>query len=72
MSFMEPLIPLFWTSGDFSSGFQSMEIRPALLALDRGAFDVCPLRFISGATPADLLVVSLAAGHFPTYVFQLR
>ena len=60
---MGPLIPLFWTFGDFSSRFQSMEVRPALFALDGSAFDVCPLRFTSGATPADLLMASMVASR---------
>ena len=28
MSFLGPLIPLFWTSGDVSSGFQSQSGQP--------------------------------------------
>ena len=58
---MGPLIPMFWTSGDVSSGFQS---------LGGGIHDICSLRFTSGETLADLLVAGMAADRFPTYMFQ--
>ena len=77
---MVPLIPLFWTSGDVSSGFQATVGRfhwyPCLGVLMTsplgfkpewaGICDVhCP-RFTSGATPVDLSMVSMAAGRsFP-------
>ena len=35
----------------------------ALFELGGGAFDVCPLRFTSGATPADLLMASMVASR---------
>ena len=52
---MDPLIPLFWTSGDTCPGFQSLG----------GSLFVCfltcvILRFTSGATPADCTEVSMA------------
>ena len=31
-----------------------------------------PLRFTSGATPANLLAASMAASHFPTCMFQQK
>ena len=58
---MGPLIPLFWTSGDICPGFQSQGEPLALCAPSpvHNGF----LRFTSGATPADLLRASIAAGH---------
>ena len=57
--FMGPLIPLFWTSGDVSCGFQSQSWKPYLyLAEGRGVCVICSLRFTSGMTPADLLVIA--------------
>ena len=49
---MGPLIPLFWTSGDVSPGFQSQGGYPRLHALSP-ACNEFP-RFTSGAIPADL------------------
>ena len=54
-----PLIPLFLTSGDIFSGFQSQGQFPNLHASLPGY-----LRFTSGVTPADLLVASMAAKLF--------
>ena len=52
------MIPLFWTSGDVCPGFQS-----------QAGF----LRFTSGATPADLLAVKMAAEPFrSTYLRSYR
>ena len=58
---MGQLIPLFRTSGDVCPRFQS-----------QGEFLTCMLlacmlvlRFTSGATPADFIEVSMAAGHVP-------
>ena len=47
---MGPLIPLFWTSGDVSSGFQSQ----------RGQHYSYFCGFISGVTPADILFARMA------------
>ena len=47
--FVGQLIPLFWTSGDVSSGFQN---------LGRGVHYIRSLRFSSGETPADLFLGS--------------
>ena len=49
MIFVGPLIPLFWTSGDVCSGFQSQGRFLACLLFACALF----LRFNSGATPAD-------------------
>ena len=56
---MGPLIPLFWTSGDVSSGFQSQSGQPYSSCVE--ACVTCCLRFTSGVIPADLLVASMAA-----------
>ena len=37
----------------------------ALFALGGGICDVHLLRFISSVTPANLLIVNMAAGHVP-------
>ena len=57
--FVGPLIRLFKTSGDVYHAFQSRSGFPRLPGLS----PVCNafLRFNSGATPADLLVASMAA-----------
>ena len=55
---MGPLIPFFWTSGDVSSWFQSQEWA-TLFTIGGGVPIIRSLRFISGATPADLLVVGM-------------
>ena len=52
---MGPLIPLFWISGDVSSRVQSHSWQPYSHLAE------VYLRFTSGATPADLLAVSMAA-----------
>ena len=59
---MGPLIPLFWTSGDVSSGLQSQN-GFCLIRVQRRCtcYVTCSLRFTSGVTPADLLVASMAA-----------
>ena len=59
---MGSLTPLFWTSasGDVCPGFQSQGGFPRL----RASSSACNrfFRFTSGATPADLLAPSMAAG----------
>ena len=65
--FVGPLISLFWTSGDVCTGFQSRHGSPGLHALL-----LCNeiFRFISGTTPADLLVAIIAANLFSsTYLW---
>ena len=54
--FALPLLFLFWTSGDISSGFK-VKVDP--LPGYNGFF-----RFTSGATPADLLIAIMAAEPF--------
>ena len=50
---MGPLIPLFWTSGDVSSGFQSQSGFCLIRTWWRRTSNItCSLRFTSGATPA--------------------
>ena len=53
--FMGLLIPLFWTSGDVSSGFQSQSGFCLIQACRRCMCYICSERFTSGATPANLL-----------------
>ena len=57
-----PLIPLFWTSGNVCPGFQTQGGSSHLHA----SSPVCNriLRFTSVATPADLLVASMAVKLF--------
>ena len=50
--FVQPLIPLFWTSGDISPEFQNQSRSPPSC--------IGILRFTSGATPAHLLAASMA------------
>ena len=60
--FVGLLIPLFWTSGDVSSGFQSQSGFCLIHTWRRRTSNIThSLRFTSGATPADLLVASMAA-----------
>ena len=40
--------------------------------LQRRAQCVCPLRITSGATPANLLMTSIAVSHLPACMFQQR
>ena len=67
---MGPLIPLFGTSGDVSSGFQSQSGFCLIRTWRRHTSNVTySLRFTSGAAPADLLVASMAAGPIsPTHM----
>ena len=60
--FVRPLMPLFWTSGDIYSGFQSQGGSPDLHVLSPACNGI--LRFTSDVTPADLLVSSMAAKPF--------
>ena len=48
MFYLRPLVPLFWISGDVSSGFQSQSGLP--YSHCRGLCNVCSLRSTSGAT----------------------
>ena len=59
--FLGPLVPLFWISGDVSSGFQSQSGFCLIRYFCAGECNVHSPRFTSGATLADLL----AAGTQP-------
>ena len=62
--FLGPLVPLFWISGDVSSGFQSQS--GLLYSHCGGERNVHSPRSTSGATLVNLLVAG-AAGPVPTY-----
>ena len=62
--FVGPLIPLFWTSGDVSSGFQSQS-GFCLIRTCRGVRNIRSLRFTSGATHLPVYNASIAASHLP-------
>ena len=53
--FLGPLVPLFWISGDISSGFQSQSGFCLIRYFCGGECNVHSPRFTSGATLADLL-----------------
>ena len=59
--FLGPLVPLFWISGDGSSGFQSQSGFCLICYFCGGECNVHSPRFTSGATLADFL----AAGAQP-------
>ena len=59
--FLGPLVPLFWISGDVSSGFQSQSGFCLIRYFCGGKCNVHSPRFTSGVTLADLL----AAGEQP-------
>ena len=61
---MGPLIPLFGTSGDVSSGFQSQSGQPYSYSCLAKVYLLHSLRFTSGVTPVDLLAASMAAELF--------
>ena len=59
---MGQLMPLFWTSGDVSFGFQSQSGFCLIHTWRRDTSNVThSLRFASGATLADLLAATMAA-----------
>ena len=68
-----PLVPLFWISGDVSSGLQSQS-QSVLLSLFiislfcGGKCNVHSPRSTSGATPANLMTVGIPASHLPTCI----
>ena len=65
VSYFGPLVPLFWISGDISSGFQSQS-GFCFICFCRSKCNVHSLRSTSGAKPTNLLIASMAAGHFST------
>ena len=60
-------IPVFWISGNVSSGFQSQS-GFCLIRFSRGECNVHSLRSTTGATHADLLIADIVAGHVPTCI----
>ena len=68
--FLEPLVPLFWISGDVSSGFQSQS--GLHYSHCGGKCNVCSLRFTSGATLADLLAAGTQSVLSPYTVAEVR
>ena len=59
------MIPLFWTSGDISSGQPYLHLAEVCVT--------CSPRFTSGAIPADLLVASMVAKpFFSTYLGEAQ
>ena len=60
--FAKPLVPMFWISGDISSGFQSQNGLHYLH--HRGNCNVCSLRSTSCATPTDIFDNQLAINSF--------
>ena len=58
--FCGALIPLFWTSGDVSSGLQSQSGQPYLHLAQAYVLHI-HLSFNYGATPADLLAANMSA-----------
>ena len=63
---MGPLIPLFWTSGDVSSEFQSQSQQPYSSLVEAYVIHVP-----SGVTPANLLAASMAAAWLPSHLFNI-
>ena len=57
--FLRPLVPLFWISGDVSSGFQSQSGFCLIRYFCGGECNVHSPRFTSGATLTDLLAASV-------------
>ena len=68
--FLGPLVPLFWISGDISSGFQSQSGLP--YSHCGGECNVRSPRSTSGATLADLLVASAQLVLSPHTVAEVR
>ena len=64
MPILEPLILLFQTSGDISSGFQSQSRKP-YSQFGGGVCGICSVRFTCGATPLPVHMASIVAGYFP-------
>ena len=64
--FVGPLIPLFWTSGDVSSGFQSQSGFCLIHTWQRHTSNVTrSLRFTSGVTHLPVYDASIAASRLP-------
>ena len=65
-----PLVPLFWISGDVSSGFQSQSGLP--YSHCRGEHNVHSLRSTSSATLADILAAGAQPVLSPHTVAEVR
>ena len=69
-----PLVPMFWISGNVSSGFQIQSgFCLNRIFLPRWMnyyyyYYYYSLRSTSGATPANYMTASIIADHFPTYI----
>ena len=68
--FLAPLVPLFWISGDVSSGFQSQSGLP--YSHCGGEHNVHSPRSTSGATLVNLLVASAQLVLSPHTVAEVR
>ena len=68
--FLGPLVPLFWISGDVSSGFQSQSGLP--YSHCRSNRNVRSPRSTSGATLADLLAAGAQPVLSPHTVAEVR
>ena len=68
--FLGPLVPLFWISGDVSSGFQSQSGLP--YSHCGGKHNVRSPRSTSGATLADLLAAGIQPVLSPHTVAEVR
>ena len=68
--FLGPLVPLFWTSSDVSSGFQSQSGLP--YSHCRGERNIHSPRSTSGATLADLLAAGTQPVLSPHTVAEVR
>ena len=68
--FLGPLVPLFWISGDVSSGFQSQSGLP--YSHCGGKHNVRSPRSTSGATLADLLAAGTQPVLSPHTVAEVR
>ena len=70
MFILGPLVPLFWISGDVSSGFQSQSGLP--YSHYGGERNVCSPRSTSGAKLANLLMASAQPVLSPHTVAEVR
>ena len=69
--FVGPLIPLFWTSGNVSPGFQSQGGSLTCVLCHLCAINSEFLRFTSSGKPADCIEVSMAAKPFRSRYLQM-
>ena len=69
--FWRPLVPLFWISGDVSSGFQSQSGFYLICLFCGGECNVHSLTSKSGAPPTNMLTAIMVAGRFPTCLLNV-